>query len=206
MREWPGIVHASATGSSREGHGSVTEVRRRGVVRPLPNGQESAVILIRPYDDFRTPQELRCSLLGHTPSFEHRRDLRGSKWSYGAHFEPRKDLRGWKYAYGEGFQPGRSLTVRISRSPARKDHGSPTSCRPCAASLTNPSRPGRLIAVTASQDRDETPRTALGLPPRPEERPEHNLSRRRSPPPLRATPDSAGSARGSATLPSRSGR
>ena len=29
---------------------------------------------------------------------------------------------------------------------------------------------GRLIAVTASQDRDETPRTDLGLPPRPEQR------------------------------------
>ena len=43
-------------------------------------------------------------------------------------------------------------------------HGSPTSCRPCARCPTNPSRPGRLIAVTASQDRDETPRTHLGLP------------------------------------------
>jgi len=33
-----------------------------------------------------------------------------------------------------------------------------------------PSRPGRLIAVTASQDRDETPRTTLGLPHRPRQR------------------------------------
>src|SRR6185437_11741173 len=62
-----------ATGSSRECHGSVTEVPRRGVVRPLPNGQESAVFLIRPYDGFRTPQALRCSLLGHAPGSGHRR-------------------------------------------------------------------------------------------------------------------------------------
>jgi len=45
---------------------------------------------------------------------------------------------------------------------------SPTSARTCADFLSNPSRPRRLIAVTASQDRDETPRTDLGLPPRPD--------------------------------------
>src|SRR4051794_39973089 len=33
--------------------------------------------------------------------------------------------------------------------------------------VSRTSRPGRLIAVTASQDRDETPRTPLGLPHRP---------------------------------------
>jgi len=44
-------------------------------------------------------------------------------------------------------------------SLARTFDVSPTSCRPCARCFTNPSRPGRLIAVTASQDRDETPRT-----------------------------------------------
>ena len=45
---------------------------------------------------------------------------------------------------------------------------------------TKPSRPGRLIAVTASQDRDETPRTQLGLPERPGQRPSRSALRRRA--------------------------
>src|SRR3954452_24945396 len=39
------------------------------------------------------------------------------------------------------------------------------------ALFTNPSRPGRLMEVTACQDLHETPRTQLGLPERPEARP-----------------------------------
>ena len=63
------------------------------------------------------------------------------------------------------YPPLRHHRLPDARSGLTDRPGSPTSCRPCARSPTNPSRPGRLIAVTASQDRDETPRTPLGLPP-----------------------------------------
>src|SRR6185437_5780849 len=58
-----------------------------------------------------------------------------------------------------GFVPGVA-------SLAPTSDVSPTSARTLDERRT-PSRPGRLIAVTASQDRDETPRTQLGLPRRP---------------------------------------
>jgi len=60
-------------------------------------------------------------------------------------------------------------SVSGAASLARTLDVSPTSARTRAERRT-PSRPGRLIAVTASQDRDETPRTDLGLPPRPGQR------------------------------------
>ena len=67
-------------------------------------------------------------------------------------------------------------------------HVSPTSAE--RGEPSTPSRPGRLIAVTASQDRHETPRTQLGLPRRPGARP----SARRSL--SRAVREDRGGARG----------
>ena len=109
---------------------------------------------------------LRCSLSAHTSVFEHRRDavFLGSVWP---NFRTPQGLRGSKCAYRAHFEPRSFLTVRIPPSLAQDGHGSPTSCRPCAGSPTNPSRPGRLIAVAACQDRDETPRTHLGRAGRP---------------------------------------
>jgi hypothetical protein len=53
------------------------------------------------------------------------------------------------------------------RGGARQGHGSPTSSRTCGGCFTDPSRPGRLIAGTARQDRQEKPRTQHGRPHRP---------------------------------------
>src|SRR5271156_3508846 len=47
---------AGVRGVWRKGRGSAMEARRRGLVRPLPNGRESAVFLSWPYANFRTPQ------------------------------------------------------------------------------------------------------------------------------------------------------
>ena len=73
-----GIAQASATGSSRECHGSAPEAP----VTPLPDGRRPAVFLIRLYDGFRTPQGLRCSLLGH-PKFRTPQELRCSLVRHG---------------------------------------------------------------------------------------------------------------------------
>jgi hypothetical protein len=68
---------------------------------------------------------------------------------------------------GRPFPP--MAPVRTTTLPARSRtcHGSPTSSRTCAVNPTHPSRPGRLMAVTACQDRHETPRKHYGLPGRP---------------------------------------
>ena len=118
-------AHASATGSSREGHGSVTEVRAEASVRPPSNGQESAVFLGSVWPNFRTPQ--------------------GSAWL---------EIRVWRGFPTEEI-PDRS-DLPLSRAEGSRKSDFVPSLRP---SPSNPSRPGRLIAVTASQDRDETPRT-----------------------------------------------
>src|SRR3569623_1718699 len=76
--------------------------------------------------------------------------------------------------------PGQDGTVTEGRGNRPKAHGSvefltssstdqanvPSLAPPGDVSPTS-SRPGRIIAVTASQDRDETPRTHQGLPKRP---------------------------------------
>jgi hypothetical protein len=49
-------------------------------------------------------------------------------------------------------------------SLAQGRHVGPTSRRPCAAFFTNASRPGRLMGVTACQDRHEAPRAAATTP------------------------------------------
>src|ERR1041384_2598031 len=78
--------------------------------------------------------------------------------------------RAWElHASAHVVQPSR--TRRGSLGPSRGGHHiTPPPPRTGPASPTTPSRPGRLIAVTASQDRDETPRTDIGLPERPEQR------------------------------------
>jgi hypothetical protein len=62
------------------------------------------------------------------------------------------------------FVNDRCFRARPGAPSMRKDHGSPTSSRPCGASPTKASRPGRLMGVTACQDRHEAPRTRPGLP------------------------------------------
>ena len=75
-------------------------------------------------------------------------------------------------ARGSVTFPASSSPIRARCGFSRADPRRKSDLRPDLCPIfTNPSRPGRLIAVTASQDRDETPRTHLGLPRRPEQRP-----------------------------------
>ena len=180
--EWRYLAHASASGSSREGRGCATEGSLRDRDRGkstlpcvFPNGQGSPcrfMVAQRPKVDTRpvdptseAPKGTRC---GRRPG--------GSLEFPASSSTPHRSALccGEKPSLCGGKAPqasGRGLSRDRRRATRPGGHGSPTSCRPCARSPPNPSRPGRLIAVTASQDRDETSRTQLGLPHRPGQRP-----------------------------------
>jgi hypothetical protein len=124
--------------------------------RPSSEHGRPTVFLIRSRDGFRTPQAqalpwFQIHLWGGLRTTQR---FRGSKTSAWPNFRTTES-------------PDRSDPTLSVASPERDDHVSLTSCRPCAGSPTDPSRPGRLMAVTASQGRHETPRTDHGQALRP---------------------------------------
>ena len=93
-------------------------------------------------------------------------------------------------------RPRRTVSSCADRAvPARhRAVPAPQPCRPCAGFPPNPSRPGRLVAVTACPGRHETPGTHLGRPPRPRTTrgaPPRRTSDGRHRPPIRAQPPPA---------------
>ena len=142
----------SGTGERRERHGRVTGVG------PRHRDRENASL----------PRML-SNRHGHVPDFDPA--IGGSKSGARSRASISASESG-----GSGREVWRSRLLRHRSglgvaSLAQGRNGSPTSSRPCDASLTNPSRPGRLVAATACQGRHETPGTQLGQARAPGPRP-----------------------------------
>ena len=139
-----GFGAGASRGRSREAHASVTGPPPKSAAGPR-------YARSRPVRDLPCPKARPWRAFGHRrpcgvpyPPMRRFSDTAGAcvvrKGRMATGRNHAGSFRGSKSPCGAHFEPRRFLTGRIPRSPSREDHGSPTSCRPCAAFPAKPSQ------------------------------------------------------------------